>query len=142
LTSLSESLIKFFYFFLKIFHKTLMNTSNFSNKAMFNFDNVVFMFFITFFGGAGVSAFLGVFLSLSPDLRNWVLTQIFQVFVRPFNAASWFFAQPRSCLAAPSREPAESSLGFGRQILDLLKKFGAEFLELCAKEFRRSSEKK
>ena len=93
-------------------------------------------------GGAGVSAFLGVFLSLSPDLRNWVLTQIFQVFVRPFNAASWFFAQPRSCLAAPSREPAESSLGFGRQILDLLKKFGAEFLELCAKEFRRSSEKK
>jgi len=93
-------------------------------------------------GGAGVSAFLGVFLSLSPDLRNWVLTQIFQVFVRPFNAASWFFAQPRSGLAVPSRESAESSLGFGRQILDLLKKFGAEFLELCAKEFRRSLEKK
>ena len=29
-----------------------MNTSNFSNKAMFNFDNVVFMFFITFFGSS------------------------------------------------------------------------------------------
>ena len=52
MTSLSESRIKFFYFFLKIFHKTLMNTSNFSNRATFNFDNVVFMFFITFFGSS------------------------------------------------------------------------------------------
>jgi len=99
--------------------------------------------YVVLTGTVSLTAFL---LYRFPQVRSVVGNVLFEVFVRPYNSTLWSFVRSGSAALASSQDSSSESAvaassNFAVRLLTLFNKFGAEFFEFMAVEFRGKKRK-